>query len=1210
MDKKALLKYASLFPLTLLSAAVSAAVSEYWDIELPDGRPFVTLEIHGEGQEYQFNDEVLEDGELPVSDWDLLPQDKERFHQAFDFLGRMLQKSVHFPSSITVVTEDANDDNASAYSPNSSSLDAVGHTYLGAELIYGIKPDTDSGTTALITIDHSSREDGEWYAGAMHTLPDNDDYSDLTSTVTHELFHALGLACTVDPEDPNIDINDVPKYTVDGYDFFKLQFSELHSNWTAGLRDGDGTAAVPGMKVTPYGGTAEAKPDTFDMLSSKFSASGVYFTGENVQKVLNGALIYYPDGADIDPVPGLPVNGWEPGEGLDALFPELSHIELQNSLMSHQSWRNWNTFMEAEIAVLQDIGYEIDRRDWFGYSVYNSGEEGNPYVFVNTNPFYARNAQGTAYVTGAANDNPWGIGLHVYGSYTDVTQAAEILSNGDYAIGIRVDGFNNTLRIAQNATVRSDGAEGYGLAVTYGKGHHIIHQGTLAAAGGQGIAAVFSFGDNELGENYEQRGSFIFAEREYSNADLTDSNPADVGLDGALVDNFDVSGTLIGRQAAIFIDDNALVSNINILQGSRIAGDIVSLWDPLADRVQSSFTVEDGDQQSFGIENLITQLNFGLAANEDGSADPSRADENFYLSYSGNIYGGLVESEGADSGAAAIAIRVAAGTLSFNGNADVLSVTVDENATLSGNAEYNLTSLVVSGDEENSDESETIGGTFVNNGTISPGNSIGKIVVNGAFVMGDSGKLLMEFSPDGSTDTLVVSELVKNDDEGEAGVVFDESNVTMAPAEGYYSAPLTISLNEMIFDGEKAVDVKSAALLSAENISPTLTMKGSVLNGELTVETTRAADAYSQYAVSKEAQSVAFAFDRYAAQAQGQMQDLVSALDFSSPDGSSLNSAFESLSADLYGRAGAAALSAQRVITRAVMREQSKARSLGIGSGESVFFAVPLGGYADRSAEGVRSTFAGLLAGVQTERAFESGTLTVGGHTAVLTRRDKFTDSDGSKADSDSFYLGVNGRYDFAGAPGVYAFGLAQLAIENTDMERSVMGGFDKASSDWTGWGASFAAGVGKSFSLSESVALGPVLWLDYSFMHLPSVKETSAHGTALRTEDETYESLVSTLGVRMDYALPVVSADIKASGLVAWNHEFLDNYGTASASFASWRGTRFDAKADARADDTATAAVSLKAKIKENFSASIGAGVDFGGSSAGWGNVGLKWIF
>ena len=95
-----------------------------------------------------------------------------------------------------------------------------------------------------------------------------------------------------------------------------------------------------------------------------------------------------------------------------------------------------------------------------------------------------------------------------------------------------------------------------------------------------------------------------------------------------------------------------------------------------------------------------------------------------------------------------------------------------------------------------------------------------------------------------------------------------------------------------------------------------------------------------------------------------------------------------------------------------------------------------------------------------------------------------------------------------------------------------------------------------------------------------------------------------------MDYALPVVSADIKASGLVAWNHEFLDNYGTASASFASWRGTRFDAKADARADDTATAAVSLKAKIKENFSASIGAGVDFGGSSAGWGNVGLKWIF
>ena len=257
------------------------------------------------------------------------------------------------------------------------------------------------------------------------------------------------------------------------------------------------------------------------MIENLGSKSGVYFTGEHVQEVLNGARIYYPDGAEIDPVPGLPVNGWEFNESVEAFFPELSHIELQNSLMSHQGGgRNWNTFMEAEIAVLQDIGYEIDRRDWFGYSVYNSGEEGRPYVWVNTNPFYARNAEGTAYLPGVPNNNPWGIGLHVYGSHTDVTQAADILTSGEYALGICLDGFNNTLRIAPGVSVRSDGAQGYALAVTYGKGHHVVHQGELAAAGDQGIAAVFSFGDNELGGDFGQRGSFIYVNDELENENV------------------------------------------------------------------------------------------------------------------------------------------------------------------------------------------------------------------------------------------------------------------------------------------------------------------------------------------------------------------------------------------------------------------------------------------------------------------------------------------------------------------------------------------------------------------------------------------------------------------------------------------------------------------------------------------------------------------
>ena len=94
--------------------------------------------------------------------------------------------------------------------------------------------------------------------------------------------------------------------------------------------------------------------------------------------------------------------------------------------------------MEAELAALQDVGLKFDRKQLFGYSIYASGSEDKLNEFTNTNGYYAR--ENGQWLVGTPNETRLGIGLHIYGSYNKVTQAADILTVGEDAVGIRVEG--------------------------------------------------------------------------------------------------------------------------------------------------------------------------------------------------------------------------------------------------------------------------------------------------------------------------------------------------------------------------------------------------------------------------------------------------------------------------------------------------------------------------------------------------------------------------------------------------------------------------------------------------------------------------------------------------------------------------------------------------------------------------------------------------
>jgi hypothetical protein len=244
--------------------------------------------------------------------------------------------------------------------------------------------------------------------------------------------------------------------------------------------------------------------------------------------------------------------------------------------------------MEVELAVMQDLGYKIDREAWFGHSVYGDGK-----TFTNTQGYSARNEAGTSYIKGKPSSVPLGIGLHIYGSRNTVTQAADILTNGTGATGIRVDGMRNTVIVPAATKIHADGLRGNGILIAYGRDQVVNQAGTVTAKGKGGTGVRFDFGSSTNGAEDEYRGSYIRYKRSVKeetgaidnpkNLKLTDMdenvfNAAADELNGPQVREYNLTGSLSGAENAIYISRNAFVKNINVKEGASISGNITSDW--------------------------------------------------------------------------------------------------------------------------------------------------------------------------------------------------------------------------------------------------------------------------------------------------------------------------------------------------------------------------------------------------------------------------------------------------------------------------------------------------------------------------------------------------------------------------------------------------------------------------------------------------------
>ncbi len=529
--------------------------------------------------------------------------------------------------------------------------------------------------------------------------------ADLVATVRHELGHALGIAANTEDDE------------FSGTTLYK--FTDNLGSWDTHLRNAAGEAPLAGALIATSKADAIAKAqlllengkissdqyqETVDhafIVDKPDSGMGgnLYFTGQHVDEVINGALLGEYQ------VPGIPVNAWE-GDSA-----EFSHLNL--GMMSHIPYCNYTTFTEADLAIMQDLGYKIDRRNYFGYSIYNSG-----ITMTNTHPYFSRNSEGSDYIANTYNQTPLGLGLHIYGSNNIVTQSADILTEGIGAIGIRVDGSNNKLAIADGTKVHANGSAGIGLLVSYGKNQFIEQNGELEASGTNGIGARFDFGSSSNGWADEYRGSYICFNRVKDGNKLLNKNPE---LVGPMVRSFNVSGRLAGSRAAIYIGTNAYVNEININQGASLVGDIVSRWNP---NLALDVLAEDGSiidsklpvvQYDGDNNTLTTNLNFYAAnlayrgnidsrvGNVDGSLETDTASSNITKTFNLNLKNGA--------------------SLFYHGTADVLTTTIDSGADLAVyravfNSDFNNKGTIRSLFADGEAGYFQVNGKFVNSGNI------------------------------------------------------------------------------------------------------------------------------------------------------------------------------------------------------------------------------------------------------------------------------------------------------------------------------------------------------------------------------------------------------------------------------------------------------------------------------------------------------------
>ncbi len=341
-------------------------------------------------------------------------------------------------------------------------------------------------------------------------------------------------------------------------------------------------------------------------------------------------------------------------------------FKLRNTLLSDSDFVNYDFYSEIELAALQDLGFDIIPQIYYGSSIYSSGSRAQIQKIVLNKGYFSWDDILKIYDEEKISSIPLSIGTHIYGNYNEVRQQASIASVGYGSTGVRIDGAGNSFILPKQSVIIENGINSTGIAVNYGSNSKLDIDGFVSANRRGGIAVALDFKENMRSDDYEYQGSFVRVRiDDYNNKELSREKAAALEvpeeLKGPLVSVMNVSGTLIGKQAAIYIGDTAWVREINFSDRATIKGDIISDYSPYIDgewiylakkdqdllparfqlKPRSNFLDYKGNKSFF--EKLSTNLNFGgtdyISLDKDVKDHPNRADTKALIDINGDIKG-------------------------------------------------------------------------------------------------------------------------------------------------------------------------------------------------------------------------------------------------------------------------------------------------------------------------------------------------------------------------------------------------------------------------------------------------------------------------------------------------------------------------------------------------------------------------------------------